>query len=119
MTDGTTPGTTPITNEYMFEMLGKTKTYTLVLLKSSTNYGTAEAEPIVFEHGRRNFALRAEGALSIVCPVTDDTDLCGIGIFTGTTEEVAAIMDDDPGVQAGVFTYEVHPVRSFPGDALA
>ena len=27
-------------------------------------------------------------------------------------------MDDDPGVQAGVFTYEVHPVRGFPGDGL-
>jgi hypothetical protein len=27
-------------------------------------------------------------------------------------------MDADPGVQAGVFVYEVHPVRSFPGDAL-
>jgi hypothetical protein len=31
---------------------------------------------------------------------------------------VIAIMDGDPGVQAGIFTYEVHPVRSFPGDAL-
>ena len=27
-------------------------------------------------------------------------------------------MDGDPGVQAGVFVYELHPCRSFPGDAL-
>jgi hypothetical protein len=27
-------------------------------------------------------------------------------------------MEDDPGVKAGVFEYEIHPVRSFPGDAL-
>jgi hypothetical protein len=27
-------------------------------------------------------------------------------------------MDCDPGVQAGIFTYEIHPIRSFPGDAL-
>jgi len=27
-------------------------------------------------------------------------------------------MGDDPGVAAGVFTYEVHPCRGFPGDAL-
>lgn len=119
MTDGLTPGTTPISDEHMFEMLGKTKTYTLVLLKSAEKYGTPEAKTITFEHARRNFALRAEGVLSIVCPVMDDTDLCGIGIFDGTAEEVAAIMDGDPGVQAGVFTYEVHPVRSFPGDSLA
>jgi hypothetical protein len=27
-------------------------------------------------------------------------------------------MASDPGVQAGVFTFEVHPARSFPGDRL-
>ena len=27
-------------------------------------------------------------------------------------------MRDMMGVKAGVFTYEVHPVRSFPGDCL-
>jgi len=27
-------------------------------------------------------------------------------------------MDGDPGVQAGVFEYEVHAVRGFPGDML-
>ena len=27
-------------------------------------------------------------------------------------------MDDDPGVRAGVFEYELHPVRGFPGSTL-
>jgi hypothetical protein len=27
-------------------------------------------------------------------------------------------MDGDPAVQAGVLSYEVHPVRGFPGDGL-
>jgi hypothetical protein len=27
-------------------------------------------------------------------------------------------MDGDPGVQAGVFVYDVHTCRGFPGDAL-
>jgi hypothetical protein len=27
-------------------------------------------------------------------------------------------MGDDPGVAAGVFTYEVHSCRGFPGDSL-
>jgi hypothetical protein len=31
---------------------------------------------------------------------------------------VRTIMDDDPGVPAGIFTYDMHPVRSFPGAAL-
>jgi hypothetical protein len=37
---------------------------------------------------------------------------------TGTVEETTAIMNDDPGVIAGVLTFEVHPCRGFPGDCL-
>jgi hypothetical protein len=72
----------------------------------------------VWEHGRRNFGLRDAGTLAVVLPVTDDSEVCGIGVFTTSIEETAAIMADDPGVRAGVFTYEVHPCRGFPGDAL-
>jgi hypothetical protein len=27
-------------------------------------------------------------------------------------------MAADPGVQAGLFSYDIHPARSFPGSAL-
>jgi hypothetical protein len=27
-------------------------------------------------------------------------------------------MDEDPGVKAGIFVYEVHACRGFPGDCL-
>jgi hypothetical protein len=27
-------------------------------------------------------------------------------------------MSDDPGVQAGVYVFDVHEARGFPGDAL-
>jgi hypothetical protein len=27
-------------------------------------------------------------------------------------------MDGDPGVRAGVFTYEAHSIRGFPGSTL-
>jgi hypothetical protein len=37
---------------------------------------------------------------------------------THITDEVTRIMDEDPGVTAGIFTYEVHPVRGFPDSAL-
>ena len=56
--------------------------------------------------------------LSIVCPITDDSGWSGIGIFNAPPAEVAAIMEADPGVRAGIFTYEVHTGRSFPGDRL-
>ncbi len=109
---------TVITDDLMRDMLAKSKTYTLVLLKAMPKRYEPDAPPIVWEHGRRNFSLRADGRLAIVCPVMDDSGWSGIGIFDAGIEDVTRIMDEDPGVQAGVFTYEVHPVRSFPGDNL-
>ncbi len=76
------------------------------------------AEKIIWEHGRRNFALREDGMLSIVCPVIDGSDVRGIGIFNTGVEETRKIMDEDPGVKAEIFVYELHACRSFPGDTL-
>jgi hypothetical protein len=42
----------------------------------------------------------------------------GVGIFSTREEETKRIMDEDPAVKAGIFTYEIHPCRSFPGDKL-
>ena len=75
-------------------------------------------ESIIWEHGRRNFALRAQGVLPIVCPVSDDSDVSGIGIFNASVEETRKIMDEDHGVQAGVFVYDIHPCRICPGSRL-
>ena len=110
--------TTEISDDFMREMLSKSRAYTLVLLKTGPNRNVDGVDATVWEHARRNFAMRADGTLAIVCPVTDDSEWRGIGIFDGTVDEVAALMDGDPGVQTGVFEYEVHPVRSFPGDCL-
>jgi hypothetical protein len=110
--------TTPISDEQMRAMLPSARPYTAVILRRGPGYGTEGAQAVVWEHGRRNFALRADGLLPIVCPVTDDSGVCGIGIFTGDVAEVTAIMDGDPGVAAGIFTYDVHPVRGFPGSTL-
>lgn len=107
-----------ITDEHMLDMLTKTKTYTLVLIKQGPGWDTSDRDRIIWEHGRRNFSLRADGVLAIVCPVPDDTELCGLYIFDADEGDAARIMDDDPGVRAGVFQYEVHPARSFPGDRL-
>jgi hypothetical protein len=107
-----------ITDEFMKEQLTRAATYTAVLLKAADGYGKDGSRQVIWEHGRRNFSLRADGLLAVVCPVADETDLCGIGIFAASVERTRELMDDDPGVKAGVFTYETHPVRSFPGDAL-
>ena len=109
---------TTITDEYMRERLVHTRPYTVVLLRRTATYRRPEVDAIVWEHGRRNFSLRADGDLVIVCPVGDGSEVCGIGIFTCDLDRTREIMDGDPGVQAGVFTYELHPCRSFPGDHL-
>jgi hypothetical protein len=107
-----------ITDDYMREMLQKTKAYTVLILKKGANYGTEGSEAIVWEHGRRNFTLREDGRLAIVCPVNDGSDVTGVGIFDLTVEETRAVMEEDPGVQAGLFEYEVHASRGFPGSVL-
>jgi hypothetical protein len=107
-----------ITDDYMNEMRSKARRYTLVLLTATPALRRPEVDPIIWEHGRRNHSLRVDGDLAIVCPVEGDGDLRGIGIFRGTPEEVARIMDDDPGVKTGIFSYELRPVRGFPGDCL-
>ena len=39
-------------------------------------------------------------------------------VFLASFEETTRIYGEDPGVKAGIFRYEVHQTRSFPGDDL-
>ncbi|MDX6255356.1 MAG: hypothetical protein QOJ11_1690 [Frankiales bacterium] len=107
-----------ITDEFMRARMALTRAYTLVLLREGPRYHEPASRAIVWEHGRRNFALREAGLLAIVCPVTDDSPWCGMGVFTVSAEETAEIMKGDPGVMAEVFTYEAVPIRGFPGSTL-
>ena len=107
-----------ITDEFMHEMLSKTRKYCLVILKAGPNKHQEGADKIIWEHGRKNFELRADGLLSIVCPVSDGSEISGIGIFNAPIEEVKKLMDEDPAIKAGVLNYEVHVCRGFPGSSL-
>ena len=110
---------TTITDEYMYEMLPKTKEYTIVLLKPGSNTNHPDLQKVIWEHGRRNFALRADGKLQIVCPIAMEADVNGLCIFNLSAEEARNIMDEDPAVKEGIFVYDVYPCRSFPGDSLS
>jgi hypothetical protein len=110
---------TVISDEMMRERLAKTKAYTAVILRDGPNWRAEDARAIVWEHGRRNFELREERKLCIVCPVTGDGEIRGIGIFDAPPQEVEAMMAGDPAIEAGVLSFEIHPCRGFPGDALA
>jgi len=106
------------TDQEMGELLPTAKPYSAVILKKGPNFDDDAAPGIIWEHGRRNFGLRDDGVMAVVLPVVDGSEVCGICVFATTLDEAAEIMNDDPGVAAGVFTYEVHACRGFPGDAL-
>ena len=107
-----------ITDEQMREELQTAKPDTIVLLHSTARRSETGGDRIIWEHGRRNFELRARGALAIVCPVADESNFSGVCIFTTNLEETRKIMDGDPGVEAGIFTYEIHSTKTFPGGRL-
>lgn len=109
---------TIITDEFMRGLLPTTREYTVVVLSQTEQFVRERDGAILWEHGRRNFQLRADGQLAIVCQIGDDSPTRGIGIFVTDLDETRRLMDADPAIQAGIFRYELHPCRSFPGDAL-
>ncbi len=107
-----------ITDQGMNERLATVRSYTAVLLQATSSFVRPDVDPIVWEHGRRNFALMDSGIAALVLPAVDDSDWAGLYVFTVPPDDVHLVMRDDPGVAAGIFAYEVHPVLGFPGAAL-
>jgi hypothetical protein len=105
-----------ITDEYVLQMRARARHYSLLILKSGEARHQDGADKIIWEHEHRMHALRVAGLLSIVCPMGSEIE--GIGIFNASVEEVKTLMDEDPGVKAGIYVYEIHPCRGFPGDSL-
>lgn len=108
-----------ISDDYMRQQLATAKEYCLIILRRTP---AAKDHPgldkILWEHVRRNMALSASGELPVVCPIRDRSDVAGVGIFDTSGERVREIMEGDPGVAAGIFSYELHACRGFPGSEL-
>jgi hypothetical protein len=85
-----------VTDDQMRAMLATSKDYSILLLRAGPNWDMEGARAIVTEHGRRNFSLRADGLLSIVCRVTDDSDLAGSASSTPTRTRCAASWTTTP-----------------------
>ena len=107
-----------ITDDYMKGRLSQSRDYTLLILKRTAKFKRPEVDPIIWEHGRRNMALQQAGLMPIVCPARDTGEYAGIGILTVPIDRAAEILNEDPGVKAGILTFEVHPVGGFPGSVL-
>ena len=106
-----------ISDDFMRANLPTAKPFTLGILKKTRAVVEQDA-PLIWEHGRRNFSLRESGLMPIVGPIRDESDLAGFCLFVVGADEAARILEGDPGVRAGLFTFEVHETRSFPGSSL-
>jgi hypothetical protein len=111
-------GMSAITDTFIRDMLAKSRLYTVIIMKSTPKRHAPGADVTSWEHVRFMFEQRAAGRISIICPFEESGELAAVGVFNATVEETRRLMDEDPAIKAGMFTYEAYPARSFPGDSL-
>jgi uncharacterized protein len=110
-----------ITDEFILKSIEKGKPYILMLYKDGPNRNQSpeEAKELQMAHLRYLFSLREEGKLLLNGPVTDDSPLEGIGIFSSTDlKEVEQLASGDPSVKAGRLLFELYTMFALPGDKL-
>ena len=107
-----------IDDKAMRARLAGSAPYTMVVLHPTEFLVRPEVNPIIWAHGRRNMALISAGLAPIITPVSAADGPSGFAVFAADLDETRTIMDADPGVVAGIFTYETYPVRGFPGATL-
>ncbi len=107
-----------IGDDAMRARLAGSAAYTMAVLWSTEQLVRPQVDPIIWAHGRRNMALIAAGIAPIITPVTSPDGPSGYALFTTDLDDTRRLLDSDPGVMAGIFTYELHPVRGFPGSTL-
>ena len=107
------------TDDEMGQLLPTAKSYSIAILKRGPKYGDDASAAIIWEHGRRNFGLRDDGVLAVVLPVTDGSEVCGVGVFAATVQDTIALMNEDPGVSAGRVHFRGAPLPGVPGGCAA
>jgi hypothetical protein len=109
--------TTTVTDEQIQVLAATAKPYSLALLWWGPQRHMDGADATELEHQRRMVSLRADGVISVLCPVGSET-MAGLAIMNVPPEEARRIMEGDPCVQADMIRCEVHQCHGFPGDAL-
>ena len=107
-----------ITDDFMLAQLGRSKEYAVVVLRDGPNPNPPDRDAGIWEHGRRNFALREAGMMNLVGPIKSGS-LQGMCVLNTSVAEAEELLAADPAVQAGILAVDVYSWRSFPGDALA
>jgi predicted ester cyclase len=113
-----------VTDQMLHDALQGVRPYTVCILKATPHYqepGPARegwVADLIWAHGKRNYALYLAGLERIVCPIGDGSGTTGVSIFDADPEQADQIMRQDPAVQAGLFTYELHATQTFPESIL-
>jgi hypothetical protein len=99
------------------------ETYEFVLLRRTRQYeefDEEDRERIFREHLGHTLSMVASGKQLAAGPVTDspaeETQICGFGLFQqGSLDAVRRLMDSDPGVQQGLYCFDVMTWRTPAG----
>lgn len=107
-----------ISDEEFRAALSTARPYVIAHLVAGPNADDPDREAIVFAHAKRNVELHQAGVMSIVGPVVTDNRIRGVCIFSCDSDEARRVLDGDPSIEAGIFTYELLEVFTFPGSTL-
>jgi uncharacterized protein YciI len=98
-------------------------TYQMVLLRHTAagrDFDEQTRERIFREHLAYTLSMVAGGDQLAAGPVKDspagDTDICGLGIYQKESlDEVRRLIEQDPGVQQGLYSFDVMTWHTAPG----
>lgn len=98
------------------------KKYWLVLLErggEASNFTKEQLQELQAGHMKNINAMAEAGKLIIAGPMGDDSPLRGIFIFDVETQaEVEELLKNDPSIQAGRLTAQIHPWWAAKGSVL-
>ncbi|MGO9220375.1 MAG: YciI family protein [Streptosporangiaceae bacterium] len=101
--------------------------YQVVLLRHTAagrNFDEETRERIFREHFAYTLSLLAGGDQLAAGPVDDGPaeveDICGLGVYQkDSLDEVRRLIEQDPGVQQGLYRFDVMTWRTAPGTVTA
>ena len=108
---------TTMSDDRMMQLVGSARPYTVCTLRPGPQWGVGDWEKTIWEHGRRNLAMREQGLL-VVTLRTESDDVVGVGVYDRDLEGTHELLAGDPAIQAGVLLHDLCPAQGFPGDAL-
>lgn len=110
-----------VDKEYVGIQVMQGNEYTLLLLKNTGKpFPKDSIDGWRMQHLIGLFQWHADRKTSVFGPVTEpSSDIAGIIVFnTNDTAKVKTMIEGDPFVRNGIFTYQLYPWFSIPGQTL-